>query len=270
MSVQTISPHPKISIVTPSYNQAPFLEETIQSVLSQGYPDLEYVVMDGGSTDGSVEIIRRYEKQIAYWQSESDEGQSDALGRGFARSSGEILAWLNSDDTLVPGILIAVGGYFASHPDIDVVYGNINLVDPAGEPLYTAYPLLDLRILVYENQFIPQQAMFWRRELYERVGGVNPKLRFAMDFELAMKFLLTGARVAKIPRVLANYRFHPAAKSSTIRDVMEAELVDTISRYYPEILSESAWIRFVKKLWFRGVRFLKEPGSFVSTVRSRM
>src|SRR3972149_6706049 len=100
MSVQTISPYPKISIVTPSFNQAPFLEETIRSVLSQEYPDLEYVVMDGGSTDGSVEIIRRYEKQIAHWQSGSDDGQSDALRRGFTRSSGEILAWLNSDDTL--------------------------------------------------------------------------------------------------------------------------------------------------------------------------
>ena len=267
MSVQNKPAYPKISIVTPSYNQAPFLEETIQSVLSQGYPDLEYVVMDGGSTDGSVEIICRYEKQLAYWQSGPDVGQSDALRRGFARSSGDILAWLNSDDTLEPGILIAVGEYFVSHPDVDVVYGNINLVDPAGEPMYTAYPLLDLRILVYENRFIPQQAMFWKRELYERVGGVNPKLRFAMDFELAMKFLLAGARVAKIPRVLANYRFHPAAKSSTIRDVMESEIEEVLSRLSP--IRGGALKRIVKKIYFRGLRFCKEPKSLKSAIKSR-
>ena len=267
MPAQNNPPYPKISIVTPSYNQVPFLEETIQSVLSQGYPDLEYLVMDGGSTDGSVEIIRRHEKQLSYWQSEPDEGQSDALKKGFARSSGDILAWLNSDDTLVPGILIPVGEYFSSHPDVDIVYGNINLVDPAGEPMYTAYPHLDLRILVYENRFIPQQAMFWRRELYERIGGVNPKLRFAMDFELAMKFLLAGARVAKIPRVLANYRFHPAAKSSTIRDVMESEIKEVLSRLSP--INDGALGRFVKKIYFRGLRFCREPRSLKTAIRSR-
>lgn len=267
MSTQTNSSYPKISIVTPSYNQAPFLEETILSVLSQGYPNLDYVVMDGGSTDGSVEIIRRYEKQFAYWQSRSDEGQSDALRRGFARSSGDIFAWLNSDDTLVPGTLIPVGEYFSLHPDIDVVYGNINLVAPDGEPMYTAYPLLDLRILVYENRFIPQQAMFWRRELYERVGGVNPMLHFAMDFELTMKFLLAGARVAKIPRVLANYRFHPAAKSSTIRDVMESEIEEILSRLSPR--QDGALERFVKKIYYRGLRFRREPKSLVSAIKSR-
>src|SRR4030065_1800175 len=122
MPAQNNPPYPKISIVPPSYNKIPCLEETIQSVLSQGSPDLEYLVMDGGSTDGSVEIIRRHEKQLAYWQSEPDEGQSDALKKGFARSSGDILAWLNSDDTLVPGILIPVGEYFSSYPDVDIVY----------------------------------------------------------------------------------------------------------------------------------------------------
>ena len=267
MSVQNKSPYPKISIVTPSYNQAAFLEETIQSVLSQEYPNLEYLVMDGGSTDGSVAIIRRHEKHLAYWQSEPDEGQSEALKKGFARSSGDILGWLNSDDTLEPGALELVGDYFSSHPDVDIVYGNINLVDPAGEPMYTAYPLLDLRILVYENRFIPQQAMFWRRALYERIGGINPKLRFAMDFELAMKFLLSGARVLKIPRVMANYRFHPTAKSSTIRDVMESEIEEILSRIYP--IRDGALGRFVKRIYYRGLRFCKEPTSLKSAIRSR-
>jgi glycosyltransferase involved in cell wall biosynthesis len=267
MSVQTNPPVPKISIVTPSYNQAPFLEETIQSVFSQGYPDLEYIVMDGGSTDGSVDIIRRYEKQIAYWQSEPDEGQSDALRRGFTQSSGDILGWLNSDDTLEPGVLGLVGEYFSSRPDVDIVYGNLNLVDTDGKRLYTAYPVLDLRILIYENRFVPQQAMFWRRTLYDRVGGINPELRFAMDYELVVKFLLAGARVVKIPRVLARYRFHQDAKSSTIRDVMESEIEEVLTRLSP--MRDGTLSRFVKKIYFRGLRFFREPKSLESAIKSR-
>ena len=265
--MKTQSGHPKISIVTPSYNQAAFLDSTIRSVLAQEYPSLEYIVMDGGSTDGSVEIIRRWEDQIAFWQSEKDEGQSDALSRGFSRTTGDILGWLNSDDTLEPGILNLVGEYFSSRPDVDIVYGNINLVAADGHRLYTAYPLLDLRILIYENRFVPQQAMFWRKELYDRVGGINPKLRFAMDFELAVKFLLAGARVAKIPRVLANYRFHPDAKSSTIRNVMESEIEEIITRLCP--IGDGAMKRLAKKVCFRGLRFWREPRSLKSAIKSR-
>jgi glycosyltransferase involved in cell wall biosynthesis len=268
MSGQNNPPYPKISIVTPSYNQAPFLEETIQSVLSQGYPGLEYLIMDGGSTDGSVEIIRRYEKQLAYWQSEPDEGQSDALRRGFQRATGEIFAYLNSDDTLEPGTLKMVGEYMAMHPDVDLVYGNMNLIDAAGKYLYTAHPLLDLRILVYENPFIPQQAMFWRKTLYVRVGGVDPALRFAMDYDLALKFVLENARVGKIRKVLANFRVHPDAKSSTIRHVMHSERNEILSRLHPT--DEGKLARLLKKIWYRCLRFCREPGSFVSAIRSRV
>ena len=169
---------PKISVVTPSFNQASFLEETIQSVLSQGYPDLEYIVMDGGSTDGSAEIIRKYADRLADWKSAKDGGQADAIRTGFARATGEILCWLNSDDTIAPGTLRRVGEFFAAHPDVDLVYGDLNLVDAEGKRLYTARPLLRLGILVYENPFIPQQGMFWRRSLYES-GSAGWIRRFA-------------------------------------------------------------------------------------------
>lgn len=266
--MKTQSRYPKISIVTPSYNQATFLDNTICSVLAQGYPSLEYIVMDGGSTDGSVEIIRRWGDRLAFWQSERDEGQSDALRRGFSRTSGDILGWLNSDDTLEPGILNIVGECFSARPDVDIVYGNINLMAADGHRLYTAYPLLDLRILIYENRFVPQQAMFWRRELYERVGGINPKLRFAMDYELALKFLLAGARVAKIPKVLANYRFHQDAKSSTIRNVMESEIEEILTRLCP--VGDGAMKRLAKKVYFRAWRFCREPRSLQSAIKSRL
>ena len=134
--------------------------------------------------------------------------------------------------------------------------------------MFTAYPLLDLRILVYENRFIPQQAMFWRRELYDRVGGVNPDLRFAMDFELTLKFLLAGARVAKIPRVLANYRSHPDAKSSTIRNVMESETEEIITCLFP--VHDGVMGRFMKKIYFRGLRFWREPKSLATAIKSRV
>jgi glycosyltransferase involved in cell wall biosynthesis len=259
---------PKISIVTPSFNQAPFLEETIRSIDSQRYPNLEYIVMHGGSTDGSVEIIRKNQDCISYWQSERDEGQSDALHRGFQRATGEILAYLNSDDTLELGALAAVGEYMASHPGIDLLYGNMNFIDADGKYLYTAYPMLDLRILVYENPFVPQQAMFWRKDLYLRAGGINPVLRFAMDYELALKFLLAGARVAKVRNVLANFRVHPEAKSSTIRDVMHAERSEILSRLHPT--DEGELERAIKKIRYRCLRFCREPGSFASAIRSRI
>ncbi|MBI5441705.1 MAG: glycosyltransferase [Deltaproteobacteria bacterium] len=258
---------PKISLVTPSYNQAAFLEETLRSVLDQGYPRLEYLVMDGGSTDGSVEVIRRHEAGIAHWQSQPDAGQSEALAQGFARSSGEVLGWLNSDDTLEPGALLAVGEAFARHPEVDLVYGNLNFVDAAGRTLFTAYPLLRLGILRYENRFVPQQSMFWRRPLYERVGGVNPSLRFAMDYELLLKFLLAGATTRKIDRVLGSFRVHADAKSSTIRDVMRREWGEILSRFLPDApgplgqrLRAAAW---------RAYRFLREPRSVLCAVRSR-
>jgi len=260
---------PKISVVTPSFNQAPFLEETIQSVLSQGYPDLEYIVMDGGSTDDSTEIIRKYADRLADWRSAKDGGQADAIRTGFARATGEILCWLNSDDTMAAGTLRMVGEFFAAHPDVDLVYGDLNLVDAEGKLLYTARPLLRLGILVYENPFIPQQAMFWRRSLYERVGGLDPLLCFAMDFDLVVRFLLAGARVRKLPGILANYRWHPAAKSSTLRYVMEKEIYELVRRHLPAAADEPAWRRFLKKVYYRGLRYGHEPRSLASALMSR-
>jgi len=260
---------PKISVVTPSFNQASFLEETIRSVLSQGYPDLEYIVMDGGSTDGSIGIIRKYADRLAYWKSAKDDGQAAAIRSGFARATGEILCWLNSDDTIAPGTLRRVGEFFAAHPEVDLVYGDLNLVDADGKCLYTARPLIRMGILVYENAFVPQQAMYWRCSLYNRVGGLDPFLRFAMDFDLVVRFLLAGARVRKLPGVLANYRWHRAAKSSTIRDVMEKERNELVRRHLPAVAAEPAWRRCLKKAYYRGMRYAREPRSIASALRSR-
>ena len=261
-------PVPLVSIVTPSYNQGDYLEETIRSVLDQGYPRLEYIVMDGGSTDGSVDIIRKYADRIAHWESGRDAGQADALRRGFAMATGEVFAWLNSDDSLGPGALAVVGGFFASHPEMELVYGNLNFIDAEGKRIFTAYPVLDLRNLIYENHFVPQQAMFWRRGLYEGAGGVDPTLRFAMDFDLTLRFLREGARVAKIDRVLGNFRIHPEAKSSTIRDVMWQEVNATITRLFPR-LEDGYASRLLKKYLYRGMRYFKEPRGILAAIAGR-
>src|ERR1051325_2361432 len=121
-----------ISIVTPSYHQARYIEETIQSVLSQDYPQIEYIIVDGGSTDGSVNIIKKYEDQLAWWTSEKDEGQTDAINKGFARAKGDILAWINSDDTYEPGAVTAAAQYLHEHPDVGMVYGDCNYIDRSG------------------------------------------------------------------------------------------------------------------------------------------
>ncbi|MEL7069941.1 MAG: glycosyltransferase family 2 protein [Cyanobacteria bacterium J06581_3] len=206
---------PKITIITPSFNQAEFIEETIRSIILQGYPNLEYIVIDGGSSDGSVEIIKKYELWIDYWISEPDEGQSNALNKGFKKATGEILAWVNSDDTYEPGTLTAIGRYFASHPDTDVVYGNANIIDIDSKDigLIRSVPF-SRNAYLYNALPIPAQtAVFWRRELFFNIGMVNESLNYSMDCELIVKFIEADARFSFIREVFGNYRAHELSKT---------------------------------------------------------
>ncbi len=205
---------PRISVITPSFNQAPYLEATIRSVLGQDYPNLEYIIMDGGSTDGSLEIIRKYADRLAYWVSEPDEGQADAINRGFARATGDILAWLNSDDTYEPGALHAVAEAFREHPGADLVYGEGWYMDITGQRLRPckfvrhAFP----RLYLANKDPILQQAAFWRRALWKRVGPLDTGLNWVFDWDWFIRAHQLG-RFHYLPRFLANYRVHPAAKT---------------------------------------------------------
>jgi glycosyltransferase involved in cell wall biosynthesis len=216
---------PRVSIVTPSFNQAQFLEETIISVLEQDYPDIEYIIIDGGSTDGSVDIIHRYETQLAWWVSERDQGQTDALNKGFDKASGDILAWLNSDDTYLPGAISGAVEYLMSHPEAGMVYGDANLIDETGLVMgrfparQTDYPRL-MRGSVH----IPQQAAFFRGDLWRKIGPLDPSFYFAMDYDLWVRL----AKIAPLhyhPQLWANFRLHGAGKSVASDDHCYPEML---------------------------------------------
>jgi hypothetical protein len=216
---------PRITVVTPSYNQGEFVGRTIESVLAQGYPELEYVVQDGGSDDGSADLIRSYEALLTRWESAKDGGQADAVNRGFAGTSGEIMAWLNSDDLLLPGSLAYVARYFAEHPDVDLVYGNRIVVDQHEMHVGTwVLPPHDDEVLTLVD-YVPQETMFWRRRLWERAGGhLDERYRFTLDWEILLRFRLAGARMARLPRFLAAFRWHPQQKNQTIGGIASEEM----------------------------------------------
>ncbi|MBU2609512.1 MAG: glycosyltransferase [Chloroflexi bacterium] len=204
---------PLVSILTPSFNQAQFLEATLRSVLEQDYPNLEYIIVDGGSTDGSLDIIRRYAHRLAWWVSEADKGQTDALNKGFARANGEILAWLNSDDTYEPHAVAEAVEFLQSRPEVGLVYGDANFIDQDGR-LIGRFPAAqtDYRRLRRGYVHIPQQAAFFRADLWKKVGPLDPSFYFAMDYDLWVR-LAAQAPVQYTPRTWANFRLHSQGKT---------------------------------------------------------
>ena len=205
---------PMISIVTPSFNQGHVLEATIRSVLDQRYPALEYVVQDGGSTDESVAILQRYATRLFAWESAPDGGQAPAINRGLRRTSGEIMAYLNSDDILLPGALAYVADYFRHHPEVDVVYGHRVLIDGSGDEIGRwVLPPHDDRAIAFAD-FIPQETMFWRRRAWEAAGGcIDESFRFAMDWDLILRFRAAGLTFRRLPRFLGGFRVWQDQKS---------------------------------------------------------
>ncbi|OHB75093.1 MAG: hypothetical protein A2W31_13095 [Planctomycetes bacterium RBG_16_64_10] len=224
-------------MVTPSFNQARYLPATIQSVLAQDYPHLEYLIIDGGSTDGSAAIIRQYAGRLAYWCSEPDGGQADAIGKGLARATGDILCWLNSDDILLPGALAAVSRHFHTHRDSDVVSGGAYYMDQQGQPLRKTFGTYTLgvratfnRLRFYAMDGVFQQATFWRRGVYERSGGIDRSLHFIMDRDLFVRLARHG-RWDRLRRLVAGFRLHDQCKSVTCQDVRRRETALFAARY---------------------------------------
>jgi len=208
---------PDISIVTCSYQQGLFLDATMRSVLDQRYVNVEYIVIDGGSTDGSAEIIRQHADQLAYWVSEPDNGQTAALIKGFQHSTAEIQGWLCSDDLLLPGALKTVSLFFASNPDIDAVYGDSLWIDSAGHYLRPKKEINFNRFtFLFDHNYISQPSMFWRKKLYDKVNGLDASFNLAMDADLWERFS-RHTKIAHIPQYLSCMRYYPEQKTRALR-----------------------------------------------------
>jgi glycosyltransferase involved in cell wall biosynthesis len=239
---------PLVTIVTPSFNQVNYLEETIQSVLNQIYPSIEYIVIDGGSTDGSLEIIKKYATKLSNWVSEKDNGQTDAINKGFAMARGEILAWLNSDDTLLPNAVSEAVDYLIAHPETGLVYGNANYIDEKSSVI-GRFPAAQTNLTRLRRGYvhIPQQASFFRKSLWDRVGPLDPKFFFAMDYDLWVR-LAAISDLKYIPITWANFRLHSGAKTITADDQCWPEMLKVHFREGGSIFAPIVFKYYLRKV----------------------
>ncbi len=207
---------PRIAIVTPSYKQGHFVERTLRSVLNQDYPRLHYAVQDGGSQDGTVDLLKRYQSRLAAWDSRPDHGQAHAINVGFGKVQGDIMAYLNSDDLLLPGSLHYVADWFARHPDVEVIYSHRVMIDgDDNEVGRWILPRHDEQTLGWVD-YVPQETLFWRRSIWEKTGAaMDESFQFALDWDLLLRFRAAGARMVRVPRFLGAFRLHQSQKTAT-------------------------------------------------------
>ncbi|HKQ78068.1 MAG TPA: glycosyltransferase family 2 protein [Blastocatellia bacterium] len=239
----TIDP-PKISVITPSYNQAGYIEQTIRSVLLQGYPRLEYIVIDGSSSDGSVEIIRKYEPWLAYWVSERDRGQSHAINKGFERATGDVLCWLNSDDYYLPGTLSEVGRRLADATGDYALVGRCLKIFADGSPtelLESKYENRRKLLQFWKGYRMHQPSIFWRREVSQRVGWLDERLNLIMDFDYWAR-IASHYDFVNIDRVLSCSNYHDAAKTGDNHVGYHQDLKKYARRYWGSKASPEFWI----------------------------
>ena len=223
----------RFAIVTPTLNQARFIKATIDSVLQQNYPNLAYFVQDGGSVDGTANILQTFDNRLQ-WRSEPDSGQGDAINRGFERIDGDIMGYLNSDDVLLPGTLAYVARYFLENPEVDVVYGHRIYIDSYGfEVGRCVLPPHDAEALKWAD-YVPQETLFWRRRVWETVGPIDKSFEFALDWEFLLRSQKAGFRFARLPRFLACFRVHDEQKSSSLMQVGEKEMNQLRAEYLGE------------------------------------
>jgi glycosyltransferase involved in cell wall biosynthesis len=226
--------HPKISVITPSFNQGDFIAQTFQSIHDQAYPNLEHIVMDGGSTDNTREIIEQYEHAIAFWVSEPDDGQTDALAKGFSMATGDIQCWLNSDDLHHSTTLHEVAQFFEANPDVRFIYGDSEWIDVGGDMIKPKREhAWNSFVWLNDHDFLPQPSCFWRSDLYEQVGGLNTSFDLAMDADLWIRFAQI-TRPRHVRRVWSSMRFYPSQKNMSQREKSEEETELIRSRYRPQ------------------------------------
>lgn len=202
----------KVSIVTPSFNQVDYLEKSILSVLQQSYDNIEYIIIDGGSSDGSVEIIKQYQDQLSYWVSEKDDGQTHAIKKGFDIATGDIYAWLNADDAYSMDTVSKAVEYLKYYSEVDLIYGNRLAIDEEGRILYWKKMLPIGANSVFSSMILGQESCFWRRSIYKSVGGLDPKVKFSMDYDFFSRSAQKG-RFHYVPELWAAFRIHEDSRT---------------------------------------------------------
>jgi glycosyltransferase involved in cell wall biosynthesis len=220
----------KVSIVTPSYNHGKYIEETIKSVMNQDYPNIEHIIVDGGSTDETLNILKKYPH--LKWISEPDEGQSDAVNKGFKMATGDIIGWLNSDDTYVPNIIGRVVKEFEKDDELDMLYGGRNDIDENGKVICTYYaPQFDLKKLIIScNCYISQPSTFYRRRIFDKIGYLDKKLHYSMDHDYFIRIGMKG-KIKKINMVISNFRKHRATKTFKYNIMAKKESYELGKKY---------------------------------------
>lgn len=258
--------YPKISIITPSFNQAKFIERTIQSVIDQDYPNLEYLIIDGGSTDGSVDIIRKFERNIDYWVSEKDGGQAHAINKGLERATGDILAYINSDDFYVEGAFAGVADHFIRNPQVDLIHGRCRVVDEFDNKIaervgsITRYDeILDLWDVWWKERNFVQPEVFWTRRITDKIGPFRQDLFWVMDYEYWLRIFSAGGSAGFVDAELACFRIHPQQKSTQPERTAE-ELLEVVRPYiFRKDRAISHWERTkLKGKWIFQKQFLPE------------
>ncbi len=244
---------PLVTIVTPCFNSAAYIEQTIKSVASQTYSRIEHIIVDAGSTDDTIDIIKRNQNSVSLWVSEPDKGQADAIRKGFFMSSGEVLAWINADDVYPEDAVETAVNELLSDA-VDVVYGNRGLIDSQGRrigerrltPFLANY---SRQGMLYGGFGVYQPASFWRRDLYFDVGGVDSSFNFSMDTDLFVRFAMAGASFGFIPQELVKFRVHASSKTSSLQDVAREESRRISKSVPPRPFWYKWFVRMVCRSW---------------------
>lgn len=249
---------PKISVITPSYNQGRFLEQTILSVINQNYPNLEFILMDGGSSDHSLELIKKYSDKLTYWESKKDNGQADAINKGLIKCTGDVICWLNSDDILMEGTLSNIAQKFNDIKEPAIISGNYRTIDINGKVIWwpkaesntiylSNYSELDL-LKCWRNT-LPQPSTFWNRAAFEKLKLLNSGFHFAMDLEYWLRAISMNIKIYKTNVVYSSFRIHPESKSSTLEVKLKDEL-KSLQRMYLKGIGKNLFYAISFFIWF--------------------
>lgn len=269
--------NPRITVITPSYNQGHFIEETICSVVSQNYSNLEYFIIDGGSSDETVEIIKKYESRITYWVSEPDRGQTHAINKGLARATGDIIAYINSDDYYLPGTFHEVARYFQEYPETDLLHGRCQYVDETGKKIgeqfgdiQTFEEVLDLWSIWWKNRQFVQPEVFWSRRIFDRIGFFNESLYYVMDYEYWLRIIQVGGIINQLDQEISCFRFTSNQKSNYSEKVAD-ELLEVVKPFLWDKNSELGYLSRLKlkSKWLYHALFLKTIEQSIKEENSR-